>query len=129
VGALAVGALIGIAAPLAAQEGNEGGGSGNILTPNAGLMVWTLVIFLILLFVLSRYAFKPITAAVAAREKALEDAIEQAKRDREEAAKRLTEQRELLDRAQGEAQRLIGDARSAGERVRQQLLQQTQQQQ
>ena len=121
-----VAALPSLASPLRAQEVGSGG---NILTPNGGLMVWTLVIFAILFFVLSKYAFKPITAAVAAREKALEDALVQAKEDRAEAAAHLAEQRQLLERAHGDAQRLIAEARTTGDTVRQQLLAQTHAQQ
>ncbi len=58
-----------------------------LLSPHGGLMFWTLAIFLILWIVLSRFAFKPITAAVEAREKALEDAILAAKADRDDAAR------------------------------------------
>jgi F-type H+-transporting ATPase subunit b len=119
-------ALPSLSAPLRAQEAGSGG---NILTPNGGLMVWTLVIFGILFFVLSKYAFKPITAAVAAREKALEDALVQAKQDRADAAAHLAEQRQLLERAHGDAQRLIAEARTTGDTVRQQLLAQTHAQQ
>jgi F-type H+-transporting ATPase subunit b len=115
-------------APLGAQE-EAARPSSNILTPNGGLMVWTLIIFLILMFVLSKFAFRPITAAVAAREKALEDAVEQAKRDRAEAGDLLGQQRQLLEQAHGDAQRLIGEARGAGDRVRQQLLEQAHAQQ
>src|SRR3981081_4322827 len=61
--------------------------SGDLLTPNGGLMFWTLVIFLILFAILGKLVFPKITAAVEAREKALEEAIEGAKRDREEAAR------------------------------------------
>jgi len=121
-------ALVAAATPLGAQE-EVTHTSGNILSPNAGLMFWTLIIFIILMGVLSRYAFRPITAAVAARERSLEEAIEQAKRDRVEAASVLAQQRQLLEQAQGEAQRLIGEARGAGDRVRQQLLEQTRGQQ
>ena len=105
--------------------------SSNILTLNGGLMVWTLAIFGVLLYVLSRFAFKPITAAVAAREKALEAAIEQAKKDRMDAAALLAQQQQLLGQAQGDAQRLIGEARGAGDKLRHQMLEQarTQQQQ
>jgi F-type H+-transporting ATPase subunit b len=120
------GVLAGAASPLHAQESGSGG---NILTPNGGLMIWTLVIFLVLLVVLSKYAFRPITAAVAAREKSLEDALEQAKQDRAEAAARLAEQRQLLERAHGDAQRLLAEARTTGDTVRQQLLAQTHAQQ
>jgi F-type H+-transporting ATPase subunit b len=124
VGPCVLTALAAVATPVWAQ-GEGGSGGGNNLTPNGGLMIWTLVIFLVLLVVLSKYAFRPITAAVAAREKALEDALEQAKRDRVEAATHLAEQRQLLERAHGDAQRLLVEARSAGDSVRQQMLAQT----
>ena len=83
---------------------------GGLLTPHGGLMFWTLVIFLVLFFILAKFAFKPITAAVEAREKALEDAIEAAKRDREEAARLLAEHARQLEAARGEAQKLIAEA-------------------
>lgn len=114
--------------PLGAQEEATRPG-GSILTPNGGLMIWTLIIFFVLMIVLSKFAFRPITAAVAARERALEDEIEQAKRDRNEAGSLLAQQRQLLEQAQTEAQRLIGEARGAGDRVRQQLLEQAHTQQ
>ena len=50
---------------LVAQEA-EGSGTRTFMKPDTGLMVWTLVIFVLLMFVLSRYAFGPITAAVRA---------------------------------------------------------------
>jgi F-type H+-transporting ATPase subunit b len=106
--------------PALAQEAHKV----DLLSPNYGLMVWTLVIFLILLFVLSKFAFKPIIAAVEAREQALEDAINSAKRDREEAALLLAQHRAALDASRGEGQKLIADARAAAERVRAELVEQ-----
>ena len=106
--------------PALAQEAHKV----DLLSPNYGLMVWTLVIFLILLGVLSKFAFKPIIAAVEAREKALEDAINSAKRDREEAALLLAQHRAALDASRGEGQKLIADARAAAERVRAELVEQ-----
>ncbi len=116
---LALSALF--AAPALAQEEAP---KANLLAPNLGLMAWTLIIFVILAFVLSRFAFGPITAAVRAREAALEEAIASAKRDREEAARLLAEQRTALDATRGEAQKLIADARTAAERVRAELIEQ-----
>ena len=115
------------AAPLLAAETE--GGPVNLLAPNPGLMIWTLVIFLILMFVLSKFAFKPLFAAVEAREKALEDAIEGAKRDRAEAAKLLDQQRAGLETARTEAQSIIAESRATAERMRTDLLAQTKQQQ
>jgi F-type H+-transporting ATPase subunit b len=96
----------------------------NLLAPNYGLMFWTLIIFAALLFVLARFAFKPITAAVEARERALQEAIDAAKRDREEAALLLAEHRAALDASRAEGQKLIADARVAAERVRAELVEQ-----
>jgi F-type H+-transporting ATPase subunit b len=109
------------AAPALAQEE---AGRPDLLSPSTGLMAWTLIIFIVLAFILSRFAFGPITAAVRAREQALEDAINGAKRDREEAARLLAEHRAALDASRGEAQKLIADARVAAERVRAELVEQ-----
>jgi F-type H+-transporting ATPase subunit b len=116
------------AAPLAAQEA-EHSGPPNLLEPNFGVMAWTLIIFLILMFVLSKFAFKPLFAAVEAREKALEDAIAGAKRDRDEAQQLLSQQRVQLEAARTEAQTIIADSRATAERMRGDLLAQTKQQQ
>jgi F-type H+-transporting ATPase subunit b len=109
-------------APAMAQESH----APNLLDPSYGLMVWTLVIFVILLFVLTKFAFKPITAAVEARERSLQDAIDAARRDREEAALLLAQHRANLDASRAEGQKLIADARAAAERVRAELVEQAQ---
>lgn len=110
------------AAPLAAQGAEAARPS--LLSPSGGLMFWTLIIFLILLFVLTRYAFRPITAAVEAREQALEEAIAAAKRDRDAAAALLQQQQQQVETARAEAQRTIADARAAAEKVRADLVEQ-----
>ena len=69
----------------------EHASGGGLMSLQLNLMFWTLLIFVILYIILSKFAFGPITAAVEAREKALEEAIEAAKRDREAAAKLLQE--------------------------------------
>ena len=110
-----------LAAPALAQEEAP---KADLLSPSYGLMAWTLIIFVVLALILSRFAFGPITAAVRAREQALEEAIAGAKRDREEAAKLLEQHRAALDASRGEAQKLIADARVAAERVRAELVEQ-----
>jgi F-type H+-transporting ATPase subunit b len=124
----AVTASLASAAPLLAQEA-EAHEPVNLLSPNTGLMFWTLIIFVVLLFILSRYAFKPLTAAVEARERALQEMIDRAKVDREEAAKLLAEQTRALDAARAEAQRVIAESRITGEKLRNEMLEQTKQQQ
>jgi F-type H+-transporting ATPase subunit b len=110
-----------LAAPALAQEEAP---KANLLAPNLGLMAWTLIIFVLLAFVLSKFAFGPITASVRAREQALEEALNSAKRDRDEAAKLLAEHRAALDASRAEAQKIIVDARAAAERVRAELVEQ-----
>ena len=113
-------------AQVAPEESTQ---SGDLLTPNGGLMFWTFVVFIVLLVVLGKFVFPKITAAVEAREKALEDAIEGAKRDREAAAKALAEQQAQVEAARAEAQKLIVEGRQIGEKVRAQMIEETQQQQ
>lgn len=119
------------ARPALAQEGAESanGGPVNLLEPHAGLMVWTLVIFVLLLFVLGRFAFPTILGAVEAREKALEDAIAGAKRDRDAAAALLAQQQAALEGTRNEAQQLIAQARAAADRTRVDVVEQTRVQQ
>lgn len=112
----------GTALPAAAQEGHTA--PPNLLAPSAGLMFWTLIIFLVLLIVLARFAFPKIIGAVEARERALEEALEQAKRDREEAAALLEEHRRLVEQGHADAQRFIVEGRAAGEKVRDEIVQQ-----
>jgi F-type H+-transporting ATPase subunit b len=101
----------------------------NLLSLNGGLMFWTLVVFLLLFFILGKLVFPKITAAVEAREKALEEAIEGAKRDREEAARALAEQQRQIEAARQEAQKIIVEGRQLGEKVRAQMIEETHQQQ
>jgi len=113
-----------LTAVAAVQEGGA-----DLLSPNGGLMFWTIVIFVLLLVVLSRFAFKPMLAAVEARERKLQADLDEAKRDREEAARVLAEHRAALEKARGEAQKLIADGRATAEKLRADLLEQTKAQQ
>ena len=102
----------------------EGGNTG-LVSLQVNLMFWTLVIFGLLFFILKKWAFPAVLGAVEAREKALADAIEGAKRDREEAARLLQEQKAQIEAARGEAQKLIAEARQVAEKSRAELLEKT----
>ena len=103
----------------------ESGGGGGLVSLQVNLMFWTLVIFGLLYFILNKWAFPAVLGAVEAREKALADAIEGAKRDRDEAARLLQEQQKQLDASRGEAQKLIADARQVAEKSRAELIEKT----
>ncbi|HEY4303354.1 MAG TPA: F0F1 ATP synthase subunit B [Gemmatimonadaceae bacterium] len=123
---VALALLLGNATMAFAQEAEAPAG---LMDVKFNLMFWTLVIFGILYVLLSKFAFGPITAAVEAREKALEEAIEGAKRDRDAAAALLREHQASIDAARGEAQKLIGDARAIGEKVRADMVEETRKEQ
>lgn len=96
--------------------------SPNVFNLTTNVSFWTLVIFAILLVVLAKFAFPPILGYAAAREKRIQEAIDEAARQRAEAERLLNEQKELLAKARGEAQELIGAAQKDAERVRKDLI-------
>jgi F-type H+-transporting ATPase subunit b len=127
---LSVLALAFAALPAMAQDAaHEAEAKRGLLDPHAGLMFWTLLIFVALWLLLRKFAFPAIFAAVEAREKALEDAIAAAKRDREEAAKLLEEHRRQIDAARADAQRLIAEGGKAGEKIRTEMIEEARRQQ
>lgn len=107
---------------LLAQEEHATSGSTNLLDPKVGLMFWTLIIFVLLLTVLSKYAYKPLLSAVEAREAALEKAISDAKRDRDQAAVLLAEQQKALAETRADVQKVMADGRAAAESMRSEML-------
>jgi F-type H+-transporting ATPase subunit b len=76
-----------------------------------GLMIWTIVCFLITLFVLRRYAFGPIQQAIDARRDRIRQSLQEADNAREEARRLLEEHRKLISSAQTEAEGILGEAR------------------
>lgn len=123
---IALGLFLLSAAPLLAEE--EAGGGGGLFSISAGLLFWTWLIFLVLLFVLRRWAWGPILGALEKREKHIQDALDSAARDRGEAGGLLEEQRKLLDEARDQAGDILAEGRKAAERLRADLLAETKEQ-
>src|SRR5947207_2260776 len=86
-----------------------------LISPNVGLMVWTLLLFVISMIILARLAFPRITEALDRRQRAIEDSIDAAERTRTEADQLLAEYRERLTEARKQAEEIIERARKAGE--------------
>jgi F-type H+-transporting ATPase subunit b len=86
---------------------------------NLGLSVWTTLVFLILLAVLWKFAWGPILAMVQDREDGIQGTLDQAAKERQEAAKLLAEHRDQMADARRQAQQMIAEGKEAGERVRQ----------
>lgn len=112
-----------------AQEGAAAEAPHGIVDLEINLVFWTLIVFGITFFVVWKFFMPKIFAAVEAREKALEDAIDSAKRDREAAAKLLAEHTAALETSRGEGQKLIADGRAIAEKMRADLIEQTRKEQ
>ena len=84
-----------------------------LITPNIGLMVWTLVVFAISLFILVKAVFPRIKLALDQRATAIDDSIDAAERTRTEADQLLVEYRERLREARQEAEEIVERARQA----------------
>jgi F-type H+-transporting ATPase subunit b len=112
------------AAPLYASEGAEGGGKGAsaLITPEIGLMFWTLVTFLILLALLGKFAWGPIVKAMNAREDGIRNELDGARKDREDAQRLLEDHRELLNLARKERADAVEVGRRDAERLKAEIL-------
>ncbi|HEX8360704.1 MAG TPA: F0F1 ATP synthase subunit B [Longimicrobium sp.] len=117
--------LLGSAAPLVAAEGETPG----LLSPNIGLTFWTIVVFLIVLAVLSKFAFPKILGAVEAREAHLRELAAGAERDRAEAAALVAENQRILDETRARVQEAINESRTSAERIRADMLAETRREQ
>jgi F-type H+-transporting ATPase subunit b len=88
---------------------------------NLGLSVWTTLVFLSLLGILWKFAWGPVLAAVDARESGIQDTLDKAAHEREEAAKLLAEHKQQMAEARRQQQQLIAGGKEAGEKVRQDI--------
>ena len=99
----------------------EGGGN-FLVTPNVGLMIWTLIAFGIALFLLQRLAFPRIGDALDRRRRAIEESIEAADRTRQEADVLLEEYRARLREAREQAEDIVARARKASDRLHEETI-------
>lgn len=90
----------------------------SLLEPNAGLVFWKTLVFGLLLFLLYKFAWKPITGALNEREETIDASIKRAERALAEARQIQAENEKARREAEQEAQRVLRDARAAAERVR-----------
>ena len=111
------------AVPVAAQEH---GGEAVTLSPfagNVGNALWTLIIFLLVVVVLGKFAWGPVLSLLKERESFIHNALADAKRDRDEAEARGREYAAKLQSAHAEAAALLEEARRDSARLRDELRQ------
>jgi F-type H+-transporting ATPase subunit b len=86
-----------------------------LISPNVGLMIWTLLLFGLSLLVLRKYAFPWISSQLDRRQRVIEESIDTAERTRQQADQLLEEYRERLHEARDQAQEIIERARKAAD--------------
>jgi F-type H+-transporting ATPase subunit b len=110
--------LFGSTVPVLAASGGGGGGAKALMEPHIGTIFWTLITFLVLAFLLGKVAWKPLLGALDAREKSIEDSLDQARNERDEAQKLLEEHKALVAQAHRERADALTRAEQEAEKLK-----------
>ena len=111
-------------ASVARAAGEEGAGHGetpSLFTGDLGNAFWTLLIFLLVVFTLGKFAWKPLLGLLQKREDFIRDSLAQAKEDREKAERVLAEHQAKLDQARAEASAIVEEGRRDAEVLHQKI--------
>lgn len=109
-----------LASPLLAAPEGEGGGGG-IFSGDLGNVLWTLVVFFLVVFVLGKYVWGPVQDSLQAREDFIRESLETAKKDRDEAEARLKAYDDKITSARAEATAIVEEGRRDAEVLRQRI--------
>ena len=88
-----------------------------LLTPDFGLIVWTLLAFVIVLFILSKYAWPAILGGLRKREQTIADSLAQAEKIRSEMAQMKSENEAILAKAREERGQMLKEARETKDKI------------
>jgi F-type H+-transporting ATPase subunit b len=94
-----------------------------LVQPDPGLFIWTILTFLVLLALLSKYAWKPLLTALQARQDRISQSLDDAKRAHEEMERFKRESSEIIRQAHVEASTIVSTSRTDAERVREETKQ------
>lgn len=88
-----------------------------LVTPGFGLIFWTTISFLLLVFLLGKFAWKPILKTVQEREQSIEEALKSAEKAREEMASLQSEHEKLVKQAKAERDQILKEAKETRDKV------------
>jgi F-type H+-transporting ATPase subunit b len=114
-------ALLAAPAAIAATPAESPEAANNVFAGDIGNALWTVVIFLLVLVVLGKFAWGPLLAGLQAREAYIREALETARRDRQEAESRLREYEDKLAASRSEATAIIDEGRRDAEAVKRKI--------
>ena len=92
----------------------------DLITPAFGLIFWQTIIFLVVLFVLGKFAWKPILGALQSREDSIDEALKSAEKAKEDMANLKTDNEKLLAEAKLERDKMLKAAAKLGEDLKDQ---------
>ncbi|HQJ76490.1 MAG TPA: F0F1 ATP synthase subunit B [Bacteroidota bacterium] len=92
-----------------------------LVQPDPGLIIWTIITFLLLLFILKKAAWKPLLSALQKREDTIASSLQKAEQAKVDAEKLLKEHSERLAQAEAEAQRIINEGRQLAEKIKENI--------
>ncbi len=88
-----------------------------LVTPDFGLIFWMTISFLAVLFILKKYAWKPILNSLKLREDSIDEALKSAERAKDEMARLKSDNELILQEARKEREKLLSDARDVKEKI------------
>ena len=89
----------------------------DLVTPEIGLVFWTTLSFGILFFLLAKFAWKPIMAAIDTRERSIEDALLKAEAAKDEMSRLTNENESLLKQARAERDLILAEAKKVKDQI------------
>jgi F-type H+-transporting ATPase subunit b len=96
-----------------------------MLTIEPGLLIWTIITFIVLFLVLRAIAWRPILAALEQRETTIRTSLDEAQQARQEAQQLLVQHQQMIAEMQRESGRILDQAREEGQRLRDTMAEQT----
>lgn len=111
----------GEAAGEAAHAADAGHASPSLFSVEPGLLIWTIVTFLVVLIVLRATAWKPLVASLSERQRSIEGAIEEARKIKTEAEGVMAKYQEMLRSAKDEARAIVEESRADGRRIQEEI--------
>jgi F-type H+-transporting ATPase subunit b len=108
------------------HSANSGGGGGGLFDIDPGLTIWTWIIFGIVFFILSKFAWKPMMDSIQSREKVLTDAVENARKTKEELENIALRQEQILKETQEQSRLIMEQGRKAADATARDILERAQ---
>ena len=92
-----------------------------LVQPDPGLFIWTIITFLVLLALLAKFAWRPLLQALDSRQESIRKSLDDAQQAKQELERLNLESAQIINRARVEAEAVITQSRSDGDRLREEI--------